>query len=161
MAENVLDTKVQTAEGKEQSLSDYKGNVLLIVNVASKCGNTPQYAGLERIYEKYKDQGFQVLGFPCNQFGGQEPGTMEEIQNFCETKYGVKFPIFNKLEVKGPNQAPLYAKLTKTEPVGDIRWNFEKFLVSKDGDVIARFKDKLPPESPEVVGAIEQALKAA
>ena len=160
MTENVLDTKVQTAEGQEQSLSDYKGNVLLIVNVASKCGNTPQYAGLERIYEKYKDQGFQVLGFPCNQFGGQEPGTMEEIQTFCEMNYGVKFPLFQKIEVKGPHQAPLYEKLTKTEPAGNISWNFEKFLVAKNGDVIARFTPKTQPDDPKVVSAIEQALKA-
>jgi glutathione peroxidase len=160
MTENVLDTKVQTAQGQEQSLSDYQGNVLLIVNVASKCGHTPQYAGLERLYEKYKDQGFQVLGFPCNQFGGQEPGTMAEIQTFCEMNYGVQFPIFQKLEVKGPHQAPLYEKLTRTEPAGDVSWNFEKFLVAKNGDVIARFTPKTQPEDPKLVGAIEQALKA-
>lgn len=160
MSNHVLDTTVQTADGKEKSLKDYKGNVLLIVNVASKCGNTPQYAGLEKLYEKYKDQGLQVLGFPCNQFGAQEPGTMEEIQNFCTTNYGVTFPIFNKLEVKGPGQAPLYAKLTKTEPVGDISWNFEKFLVGRDGNVIARFTPKTKPEDPAVVAKIEQALKA-
>ncbi len=160
MAENVSDTKVKTADGKEKSLSDYKGEVLLIVNVASKCGNTPQYAGLERIYEKYKDQGLQVLAFPCNQFGGQEPGTMEEIQNFCTTNYGVKFPLFQKIEVKGPNQAPLYQKLTRTEPAGDISWNFEKFVVGKDGTVLARFTPKTQPEDPKVVNTIEQALKA-
>jgi glutathione peroxidase len=160
MAENVLDTSVQTADGEEQSLGDFKGNVLLIVNVASKCGNTPQYAGLERIYEKYKDQGFKVLGFPCNQFGGQEPGTMAEIQSFCETNYGVTFPVFQKLEVKGAHQAPLYAKLTKMEPGGDVSWNFEKFLVAKNGDVIARFTPKTQPEDPKLIGSIEQALKA-
>ena len=160
MSSNVLNTTVLTADGKEQSLNEYKGNVLLIVNVASKCGNTPQYAGLEKLYEKYKGQGLQVLGFPCNQFGGQEPGTMEEIQNFCTTNYGVTFPIFNKLEVKGPGQAPLYEKLTKTEPSGDISWNFEKFLVGKDGNVIARFTPKTKPEDPSVVSKIEQALKA-
>ncbi len=160
MAENVSDTKVKTADGKERSLRDYRGDVLLIVNVASKCGNTPQYAGLERIYEKYKDQGLQVLAFPCNQFGGQEPGTMEEIQNFCTTNYGVKFPLFQKIEVKGPHQAPLYQKLTRTEPAGDISWNFEKFVVGKDGTVLARFTPKTQPEDPRVVSTIEQALKA-
>jgi glutathione peroxidase len=106
------------------------------------------------------DQGFQVLGFPCNQFGGQEPGTMEEIQTFCEMNYGVKFPLFQKIEVKGPHQAPLYEKLTKTEPAGNVSWNFEKFLVAKNGDVIARFTPKTQPDDPKVVGAIEQALKA-
>jgi glutathione peroxidase len=160
MAENVLDTKVQTADGKDKSLNDYKGNVLLIVNVASQCGNTPQYAGLERMYEKYKGQGLQVLGFPCNQFGGQEPGTMEEIQDFCESEYGVTFPLFQKIEVKGPHQAPLYSKLTRTEPAGDITWNFEKFVVGKDGTVLARFTPKTQPEDPKVVNTIEQALKA-
>ncbi|MCL4507326.1 MAG: glutathione peroxidase [Chloroflexi bacterium] len=160
MSSDVLNTMVLTADGKEKSLNDFKGNVLLIVNVASRCGNTPQYAGLEKLYEKYKDQGLQVLGFPCNQFGGQEPGTMEEIQNFCTTNYGVTFPIFNKLEVKGPGQAPLYAKLTKTEPAGDISWNFEKFLVGKDGTVQARFTPRTKPEDPSVVSKIEQALKA-
>ena len=160
MAENVLNTKVETADGKEKSLSDYKGDVLLIVNVASKCGNTPQYAGLEKLYKKYKDQGFRVLGFPCNQFGGQEPGTMEEIQNFCEVNYNVTFPLFQKIDVKGAHQAPLYAKLTKTEPAGDITWNFEKFIVGKDGTVLERFTPKTKPEDPKVVTAIEQALKA-
>lgn len=160
MSSDVLNTKVLTADGKEKSLDDFKGNVLLIVNVASKCGNTPQYAGLEKLYERYRDQGLQVLGFPCNQFGAQEPGTMEEIQNFCTANYGVTFPIFNKLEVKGPGQAPLYAKLMKTEPAGDISWNFEKFLVGKDGHVIARFTPKTKPEDPSVVSKIEQALKA-
>jgi glutathione peroxidase len=158
MAENVSDTKVQTANGEEKSLSDYKGNVLLIVNVASKCGNTPQYAGLEKLYETYKDQGFAVLGFPCNQFGGQEPGSMEEIQQFCQVKYNVKFPILNKIEVKGPGQSPLYAKLTKMEPAGPISWNFEKFLVGRDGTVVARFSPKTKPESADVVAAVEKAL---
>jgi glutathione peroxidase len=160
MAENVLDVKVQTADGKEKGLSEYKGKVLLIVNVASKCGNTPQYAGLEKLYETYKDQGLEILGFPCNQFGGQEPGTMAEIQQFCQVNYGVKFPLFSKIEVNGAQRAPLYDKLTRTEPVGDISWNFEKFLVAKNGDVISRFTPKTKPEDPKVVGAIEQALSA-
>ncbi|MCL5998114.1 MAG: glutathione peroxidase [Chloroflexi bacterium] len=158
MPENVLDTTVQTADGQEKSLSEYKGNVLLIVNVASKCGNTPQYAGLEKLYEQYKDQGLQVLGFPCNQFGGQEPGTMEEIQQFCQVNYGVTFPIFNKIDVKGSHQAPLYAKLTQTEPAGPVAWNFEKYLIGRDGTVLARFHHKVKPESPEVVIAVERAL---
>ena len=160
MAENVLDTTVQTADGKEKRLGEYKGNVLLIVNVASKCGNTPQYAGLEKLYEKYKGQGLQVLGFPCNQFGSQEPGSMEEIQSFCTTNYGVTFPILNKIEVKGPHLAPLYSKLTKTEPSGDISWNFEKFVVGKDGTVLARFTPRTQPDDPKVVRTIEEALKA-
>jgi glutathione peroxidase len=158
--ENVLDTTVHTADGKEKLLSDYKGKVLLIVNVASKCGYTPQYAGLEKLYETYKDKALVVLGFPCNQFGGQEPGSMEEIQTFCQVNYGVTFPIMQKIEVNGPNQAPLYAKLTQTEPAGPIGWNFEKFVVGKDGRVVGRFKSKVAPDSPELVGTIEQALKA-
>ncbi len=160
MNSDVLNTIVVTADGSEKSLVDYKGDVLLIVNVASKCGNTPQYAGLEKLYETYKDQGLVVVGFPCNQFGDQEPGSMREIQEFCTTNYGVTFPIFNKLEVKGPGQAPLYAKLTKTEPAGDISWNFEKFLVGRDGGVIARFTPKTKPDDPGLVSKIEQALKA-
>jgi glutathione peroxidase len=159
-SENILDTTVQDAAGKEVSLSDYQGKVMLIVNVASKCGFTPQYAGLEKLYETFKDQGLVVLGFPCNQFGWQEPGSMDEIQTFCSTKYGVTFPILEKIEVKGKKQSPLYAKLTKTEPTGDVSWNFEKFLVGKDGTVIGRYKSKVAPENPELVGAIENALKA-
>jgi glutathione peroxidase len=160
MAENVLDVAVKTADGTEKPLSEYKGNVLLVVNVASKCGNTPQYAGLEKLYEQYKDQGLVILGFPCNQFGGQEPGTMEEIQQFCTHNYGVTFPILNKIDVKGSGQAPLYAKLEKTEPAGPVTWNFEKFVVSKTGEVITRFTPKTKPEDPKVVAVIEQALKA-
>jgi glutathione peroxidase len=159
MAENVLDISVKTADGGDQLLSEYKGKVLLVVNVASKCGNTPQYAGLEKLYEQYKDQGLEVMGFPCNQFGGQEPGSMQEIQDFCTTNYGVTFPIFSKIEVKGSGQSPLYAKLEKTEPAGPVTWNFEKFLVAKDGAVIGRFTPKTKPDDPKVVGAIEQALK--
>ena len=160
MAETISDVNVQTADGAEKSLGDYKGKVLLIVNVASKCGHTPQYAGLEKLYEQYKDQGLVVMGYPCNQFGGQEPGSMQEIQEFCTTNYGVTFPIMNKIEVNGPGRSPLYAKLTQTEPAGDIKWNFEKFLVGRDGTVIGRFAHRTKPEDPQVVGAIEQALKA-
>ncbi len=160
MAVSVLDIKVKTAEGHEKPVSDYRGSVLLVVNVASKCGLTPQYAGLEKLYETYKDQGLVVLGFPCNQFGGQEPGTMEEIQTFCSLNYGVSFPILSKIEVNGAGAAPLYAKLTTVEPAGPITWNFEKFLVGKDGNVVTRFSPKTKPEDGAVVGAIEQALKA-
>ena len=160
MAVNVLDIKVKTAEGSEKSLRDYRGSVLLVVNVASKCGLTPQYAGLEKLHETYKDQGLVVLGFPCNQFGGQEPGTMQEIQSFCSLNYGVSFPILDKLEVNGADAAPLYAKLTTVEPSGPISWNFEKFIVGKDGNVVARFTPKTKPEDPVVVATIEQALKA-
>ncbi len=159
MAENITNLVVKAADGKDKPLSDYKGEVLLIVNVASKCGYTPQYAGLEALYRKYKDQGLRVLGFPCNQFGAQEPGSMEEILTFCSTRYDVTFEIFDKIEVNGPNRSPLYAALTKTEPAGDISWNFEKFVVSKDGTVVGRFKSKVAPDSPELVAAIERELR--
>lgn len=159
MSDNILNTTVKDAQGNDVALSGYKGNVMLIVNVASKCGFTPQYAGLEKLYETYKDKGFTILAFPCNQFGWQEPGSMEQIQNFCSTTYGVTFPIMEKIEVKGKKQSPLYAQLTKTAPEGDISWNFEKFLIGKDGTVIGRYKSKVTPESAELVGAIEQALQ--
>jgi len=159
MAETISSLVVKAADGKDKPLSDYTGNVLLIVNVASKCGYTPQYAGLEALYRKYKDQGLRVLGFPCNQFGAQEPGSMEEILTFCSTKYDVTFPIFEKIEVNGPGRSPLYEALTKTEPAGDISWNFEKFVISKDGTVAGRFKSKVAPESPELVAAIEREMR--
>jgi len=156
---NVLDQTVSDAQGQPQSLgNNYKGKVLMIVNVASKCGLTPQYAGLEALYKKYESQGFTVLGFPCNQFGGQEPGTMDEILTFCSTKYDVTFPIFGKLEVNGPSRAPLYAKLTSVGPNDDIGWNFEKFLVGRDGNVVARFSPQTKPDDATVVTAVEQAL---
>ena len=155
---NVLDQTVSDAQGQAQSLSNYKGDVMLIVNVASKCGLTPQYAGLEALYKKYQGQGLMVLGFPCNQFGGQEPGTMDEILTFCSNKYDVSFPIFGKLEVNGPNRAPLYAKLTSVGPSDDIGWNFEKFLIGRDGKVVGRFAPQTKPDDPAVVSAIEQAL---
>ena len=154
----VLDEVVQDAKHHDKPLSDYTGQVLLIVNVASKCGLTPQYAGLQSLYTHYQDKGFTVLGFPCNQFMGQEPGTIDEILTFCSTKYDVSFPIFNKIEVNGAGRAPLYAKLTQTPPAGDIGWNFEKFVIGRDGNIAARFSSKTKPDSPEVVQAIEAAL---
>lgn len=156
----VLDEVVVTPQNEPKPLRDFAGNVLLIVNVASRCGYTPQYAGLEALYEKYRDRGFTVLAFPCNQFGGQEPGTMDEILSFCSTRYNVSFPVFNKIEVNGPNRAPLYARLTQAIPPQDIAWNFEKFLVGRDGAVLARFKPRTSPDAEEVVQAIEAALTA-
>jgi glutathione peroxidase len=155
---SVLNEVVKDAKNQDKNLSDYKGNVLLIVNVASKCGFTSQYTGLEALYQHYQAQGFSVLGFPCNQFGGQEPGSMEEILTFCSTKYDVSFPIFSKLEVNGDDRAPLYAKLTQTPPAGNIGWNFEKFLIGRDGTVIARYSSKTKPDNADLVAAIEAAL---
>lgn len=158
-AKDVYAFKAETIDGKSESLDKYKGKVLMVVNVASKCGNTPQYAGLESLYEKYKDKGFVVMGFPANQFAGQEPGTNEEIKEFCTATYGVKFPMFSKVEVKGENAHPLYKWLVaQTENKNDIEWNFAKFLVGRDGKVIARFGAKQKPESDEIVAAIEKAL---
>lgn len=147
-------------DGKDTSLKDYKGKVLLVVNVASKCGLTPQYEGLEATYQKYKDKGLVVLGFPCNDFGSQEPGTNEEIKTFCSSKYNVSFPMFDKLHVKGSAQHPLYKALTgKTSPFpGDITWNFGKFLVDREGNIIKRFEPRTTPDSKEVTEAIETAL---
>ena len=149
-------------DGKETSLKAYKGKVLLIVNVASKCGLTPQYKGLEAIHEKYKDQGFAVLGFPCNQFLSQEPGTNEEIKKFCSDEYKITFPLFDKIDVNGPKRHPLYVELAgKDSPYpGDIKWNFGKFLVGRDGKILKRFEPKIGPESPEVAEAIKAALAA-
>jgi len=162
-ASNVLDFTLNSIDGKPAPLSQYQGKVVLIVNVASKCGYTPQYTGLEKIYEKYKDKGFVILGFPANNFGGQEPGTNEEIKTFCSSKYSVTFPMYAKISVKGADIHPLYQFLTdkQTNPAGagDIKWNFTKFLVGKDGKVIARFESAVTPESPEVTGAIEKALQ--
>lgn len=157
---NVLDETVVTPKNEAKPLRDFAGSVLLIVNVASQCGYTPQYAGLEALYKKYRERGFTVLAFPCNQFGGQEPGTMEEILTFCSTRYNVSFPVFNKIEVNGPNRAPLYEKLTQAIPPENIAWNFEKFLVGRDGRVIARFKPRTSPDAEELVQAIEAALAA-
>jgi len=153
---------LNSIDGKPAPLAEYKGKVVLIVNVASQCGYTPQYSALEAIYEKYKDQGFVILGFPANNFGAQEPGTNEEIKTFCSRKYSVKFPMYAKISVKGDDQAPLYAYLTKqTSPgiTGDIKWNFTKFLVDKDGNVVQRFEPAVTPDSKEVTSAIEKQLK--
>ena len=156
------DFSATTIDGKEQSLRDYSGKVALVVNVASQCGLTPHYGGLEELYKQYKDRGLVVLGFPCNQFGGQEPGTEGEIKTFCETRYGVTFPMFAKIDVNGPNRDPLYAFLTgePTSPdgPGDIRWNFAKFLVDKQGKVVARFAPTTAPVSEEILGVLEQQL---
>jgi len=153
---------LNSIDGKPTPLADYKGKVVLVVNVASQCGYTPQYSALESIYEKYKDQGFVILGFPANNFGAQEPGTNEEIKSFCTRKYSVTFPIYAKISVKGSDQAPLYAYLTKdTEPGirGDIKWNFTKFLIDRNGHVVQRFEPAVTPDSKEVVSAIEKQLK--
>ena len=162
MATSVFDFTVKNITGEQTPLSAYKGKVSLIVNVASKCGLTPQYEGLEHLYQQYKGQGLAILGFPANNFGGQEPGTEEEIQTFCSTKYNVTFDLFSKMSVKGDDIDPLYAYLTGLpEPIGgEIEWNFGKFLVGKDGMVIARFSPKTAPDAPEVIAAIESALKA-
>jgi glutathione peroxidase len=155
----VTDIAVKTMDGKEKQLSDYAGNVLLLVNVASYCGYTSQYAGLERLNQKYRDAGLRILGFPCNDFGAQEPGSNEEIVQFCSKNYGVTFELFDKLRAKGSEKHPLYARLTTAvEPVGDVAWNFEKFLVSKQGEVVARFKSSVTPDSPELIAAIEREL---
>ncbi len=148
---------VTKLDGKPESLAAYKGKVVLAVNVASECGYTPQYEGLQMLYTDYKDRGLVVLGFPCNQFGGQEPGSAEQIQSFCSTKFHVNFPLFEKLDVKGSNQAPVYAFLTAKH--GEPAWNFHKYLIGKDGQVIAAFKSGVTPEGSELRGAIEAALK--
>jgi glutathione peroxidase len=158
MSISISDVTVETAKGELKSMGEYKGDVLLIVNVASKCGHTPQYAQLEALNQKYAAQGLRVLGFPCNDFGNQEPGTLEEIQQFCSTTYNVSFPIFAKVHAKGEDKSPIYARLTQTEPAGDVSWNFEKFLVDKTGTVVARFTPRTKPDSPEVVEAIEREL---
>ncbi len=148
------------ASGKSTSLADYKGKVVMLVNVASKCGNTPQYEGIEALYRKHKDEGFVVLGFPCNDFNGQEPGTITEIEMFCKTKYDVTFPLMEKISVKGAEQHPLYKELTGEKGAfpGDVRWNFGKFLIGKDGKPIARFEPKTLVTSAEVTSAVEKAL---
>ncbi len=161
-AGSLYDIPLKDIDGKGTSLKAYQGKVLLIVNVASRCGYTPQYAGLEKLQEKYKDQGLVVLGFPCNQFGGQEPGTSEQIKEFCSSKYQVSFPLFEKIEVNGANRHPLYAELAgKDSPYrGDIKWNFSKFLVGRDGKIVKRFEPNVKPESQELTQAVEHALGA-
>ncbi len=159
MSNTVSDIAVKTIDGKEKQLSDYSGNVLLIVNVASYCGYTPQYDGLEKLNQQYRDAGLRILAFPCNDFGAQEPGSNAEIVEFCTTNYGVNFELFDKVHAKGSEQHPLYAQLTSAvEPTGDVAWNFEKFLVSKQGEVVARFKSGVKPDSPELIAAIEKEL---
>jgi len=161
-AESLYDIKLKDIDGKDTTLAAYKGKAVLIVNVASKCGYTKQYTGLEATYEKYKDKGFVILGFPCNQFGGQEPGTNEEIKQFCASKFSVTFPLFDKIDVNGVNRNPLYVALAgKDSPfAGDIKWNFTKFLIGKDGKILNRFDSKITPESDELTKAVEVALAA-
>jgi glutathione peroxidase len=155
------DIPLRTLGGEPSSLADYRGRALLIVNVASKCGLTPQYTGLESLQQQYGEKGFSVLGFPCNQFGAQEPGSAEEIETFCSTNYGVTFPMFEKVLVNGPDRHPLYTELTQVADAagkaGDIEWNFEKFLISADG-AVRRFRPKTKPDDPALVKAIEDAL---
>jgi glutathione peroxidase len=181
MAAGVYDIPVKRIDGTPASLADHKGNVLLVVNVASKCGLTPQYTELEEIYETYRDRGFAVLGFPANEFAGQEPGSNDEIQQFCQTKFGVKFPMFEKIVVKGDGQHPLYQRLIEAKPNAqpnpkgalrktldqhglgpkndtDIMWNFEKFLVNRKGEVVARFAPDFAPKDPAITSAIEAEL---
>lgn len=157
----LYDTPIHTLSGEPSSLAGYEGETILIVNVASKCGLTPQYEGLEALQKKYEGQGFNVVGFPCNQFAGQEPGSAEEIQTFCSTTYGVTFPLFEKIDVNGDEQSPIYAELEKVADAegysGDVRWNFEKFLVGRDG-AVTRFAPQVTPEDPALLVAIESAL---
>ena len=179
----IQDMPLKTIAGDDDSLANHAGKVLLVVNVASKCGLTPQYEGLEALYEKYRDQGLEVLGFPANNFGAQEPGTNEEIQSFCTTNYGVAFPMFGKISVAGDDAHPLYRALTeavatspgegggmraklegygiKPNPEPEVLWNFEKFLVGRDGEVVARFAPDTAPDDPALVGAIERELMAS
>jgi len=156
-ASSVYEFTMNSIDNQPMPLAKFQGKVMLIVNVASKCGFTPQYEQLEAVYEKYKEQGFVIAGFPANNFMAQEPGTNEEIKTFCSTKYNVKFPLYSKISVKGEDKAPLYEFLTKTG--GEIKWNFTKFLVDRNGKVIARFEPAVKPDSPEVTAAIENALK--
>ena len=159
---SIYDIPLRTLQGEPATLAEHKDKTLLIVNVASKCGLTPQYTGLERLQRTYEDRGFSVLGFPCNQFLGQEPGTAEEIEEFCSTTYGVTFPLFEKTDVNGDDRHPLYEELTKTPDAdgeaGDIKWNFEKFLVTPGADTVTRFRPQVEPEDPKIVGAIESSL---
>jgi glutathione peroxidase len=160
----LYDIPIHTLQGSDTTLGDYSGKTLLVVNVASKCGLTPQYEGLERLQRKYEDRGFSVIGFPCNQFLGQEPGTAEEIEQFCSTTYGVTFPLMEKIDVNGDDRHPVYAELTEKEDAdgkaGDITWNFEKFLVSPRGDIVARYRPQVEPEDPAIVNDIESQLTA-
>nr|WSZ94778.1 glutathione peroxidase [Streptomyces sp. NBC_00857] len=160
----LYDIPLNTLTGEPTSLAAYEGKAVLLVNVASKCGLTPQYAGLERLQQQYGDRGFTVLGVPCNQFAGQEPGSAEEIGTFCSATYGVTFPLLEKTDVNGETRHPLYEELTRTADAegtaGDVQWNFEKFLLSPKGEVVARIRPRTEPEAPEVVAAIEAQLPA-
>ncbi len=161
-ASNIYDFTLPSIDGKPTPLAEFKGKVVMMVNVASQCGYTPQYSALEAIYEKYKDKGFVIVGFPANNFGAQEPGTNAEIKTFCTRKYSVTFPMFAKVSVKGDDQTPLYQYLTKDAGQavsGDIKWNFTKFLVDRNGHVVRRFESAVTPDSPEVTAAIEKWLK--
>ncbi|WP_344445995.1 glutathione peroxidase [Kitasatospora nipponensis] len=161
---SLYDIPLTTLAGEPSSLGDHRGKALLLVNVASKCGLTPQYEGLELLQKRYQERGFTVLGFPCNQFGGQEPGTAGEIQSFCSMTYGVSFPLFEKIDVNGADRHPLYAELTAHADAdgqaGDIQWNFEKFLVSPQGELVARIRPATEPQAPELVALIEAQLPA-
>jgi glutathione peroxidase len=159
---SLYDIPVHTLNGDPSSLGSLAGKTLLVVNVASKCGLTPQYEGLERLHERFADEGFAVVGFPCNQFGGQEPGTADEIAEFCSATYGVDFPLFEKIEVNGPGRHPIYQQLTAVADAdgeaGDVQWNFEKFLLRPDGTVAGRFRPRTDPEDPALITAIEENL---
>ena len=159
MSQKIYSFSAKDIHGKETSLESFKGKALLIVNVASQCGHTPQYKGLEETYKKYHSQGFEVLGFPANNFGAQEPGSDAEIESFCSANYGVSFPLFSKISAVGADMHPLYRYLSTESPFpGDVTWNFAKFLVNRQGEVVARFSPKALPESPEVQEAIQKAL---
>ena len=161
---SVYDIDLQTLAGQPAALGDFAGETVLVVNVASKCGLTPQYAGLQRLYDQFSSRGFTVAGFPCNQFGEQEPGTADEISEFCSVNYGVTFPMFAKIDVNGPGRHPLYTELTAVPDAegeaGDIQWNFEKFLIDPEGKIVGRFRPMTEPEAPEIVAAIEANLPA-
>ena len=158
MTGTIYDFTIDTIDGTAKPLTDFRGKVLLVVNVASECGYTPQYQGLQKLHAGYEARGFSVVGFPSNDFGGQEPGSNKEIKEFCSTKFHVTFPMFAKIPVKGPAKHPLYAMLVQTAPAGEVKWNFNKFLIGKDGKVLARFDSNVTPESPELAAAVEKAL---
>ena len=160
LSDNITDIVVKNMNDKEVKLSDYNGKVLLIVNVASECGYTKQYKGLQEIYSKYNEKGLEILAFPCNDFGGQEPGTNDEIKEFCSVNYGVNFTLFDKIKVLGDDREPLYARLINNPNTenGDVKWNFEKFLISKDGKIVKRFRSKIEPESEELISALETEI---
>ena len=159
---SIYDASIQTLLGQPADLHEYEGDVLLVVNVASRCGLTPQYEGLEALEERYSKDGFHVLGFPCNQFKEQEPGTPEEIAEFCSATYGVTFPMFEKIDVNGPSRHPIYEELVQVPgqdgQAGDISWNFEKFLIARSGEILERFTPKTVPDDPAVIAAIEKAI---